>query len=82
MDRETIEEIHEEENEIIQDLEDLVSEFAQGYADYPYSLRNYLDNVMWPRLATFRCEQVLENAVNHSDELAVHVRLVHNPAAS
>jgi hypothetical protein len=82
MDKETITEIQEEEEDIIRDLEPLVEEFCQGCANSSYSFGDYITEVMWPRLDTFQREKMSEHEVNGLDELALNVNLVPNKPVS
>ncbi|CEN60941.1 hypothetical protein ASPCAL07612 [Aspergillus calidoustus] len=82
MGEETIKEIHEEEEELIQQLEELVNEFCLGYSGYSHSLNKYIKDVMWPRVDAFRREQVSRNEVNQADAIALGVKLVRHSATS
>ncbi|KAL2847083.1 hypothetical protein BJX68DRAFT_268382 [Aspergillus pseudodeflectus] len=81
MSEEAIKEIHEEEGDLVQSLEELVHEFCEGYLDYPYALCEYVRNVMWPRLDNFQYEKVSGSGANDLDELAINVKLVRYPTA-
>ncbi|KAL3451421.1 hypothetical protein BJX65DRAFT_304004 [Aspergillus insuetus] len=86
MHQQDVYEIQDEEADIIQDLEDLVEEFSQGYVDHPYSLREYIMKVMWPRLdgspSGSQWKEASGNEANGLDELALKVNLARIPGAS
>ncbi|KAL2837119.1 hypothetical protein BJY01DRAFT_251635 [Aspergillus pseudoustus] len=76
LDRGSMCEIAEEEHDIILDLEDLVDEFVKGYATSTHQLREYIEEVMWPRLDGFRKGEMTDNELDELQKIGV---VVHEP---